>query len=182
VGDGIELMQGLRRRDERALADLYDRYAGAVYALALRVTRDPATAEEISLDTFLQAWHQAERFDARHGSLASWLFNIARSRAIDRLRAGSASKRLPVAEDRPVKRVSQPEEIAELVERQLIVRHALECLQPAQRAALELAYFEGLSHSQIAARLDEPLGTIKTRIRQAMLQLRQMLGPVLTTP
>jgi RNA polymerase sigma-70 factor, ECF subfamily len=181
VSDVDELAQALRRGEERALADLYDRYGGSVYHLALRITRDPSTAEEISLDAFLQIWRQAARYDTHHGTLASWLFTITRSRAIDRLRAAAATKRTHAEDPVSVSAVEQPEEVAEVAERRALVRQAMASLSPAQRAALELAYYEGLSHSQIAARLGEPLGTVKTRIRQAMQGLRAALAPVLTT-
>ncbi len=177
-----ELALALRRGEERALAELYDRYGGAVYNLALRITRDPGTAEEIGLDTFLQIWRQATRFDAQHGTLSSWLFTITRTRAIDRVRAASAAKRTHADDLVAVTPADRPEEMAELAERRRLVRQAMKALSAPQRAALELAYYEGLSHSQIAARLDEPLGTVKTRIRQAMHVMRKTLAPVLSTP
>ena len=177
-----ELALALRQGDERALNDLYDRYGGAVYNLALRITNDPGTAEEISLDTFLQIWRQADRFNATHGTLLSWLFTIARSRAIDRVRASGAAKRTQADDPTPVSTADRPDEMLDLAERRRLVRSAMAGLAPAQRAALELAYYEGLSHSQIAARLGEPLGTVKTRIRQAMLLLRRALEPVLSAP
>jgi RNA polymerase sigma-70 factor (ECF subfamily) len=180
------LALALRQRDETALAELYDRYGGTVYALALRMTRDQGLAQEIALDSFLQVWQQVDRFDARQGSLEGWLFTIARSRAIDRMRAARAIKRNLTEEKREdaaeVTRAEPPETMVELAERQRHVRLALAELNPAQRAALELAYYQGLSHSEIAERLNEPLGTIKTRIRQAMLVLRKVLAPVMTTP
>lgn len=182
VRDADHLVSALRARDERALAQLYDRYGGAVYALALRVTGDPGAAEEISVDAFWQLWQQAERFDATQGSLANWLFTIARSRAIDRLRARAARKRTSAADPSEAREVRRPEEAAELIERRRLVREAMAGLSAEQRTALALAYYEGLSHSQIAERLQEPLGTVKTRIRQAMLSLRRVLGPLLTTP
>jgi RNA polymerase sigma-70 factor (ECF subfamily) len=174
-------MLALRNGDEQALAELYDRYGSAVYHLALRITHDPSSAEEIRLDAFLQVWRQASRYDEQQGSLAGWLFTIARSRAIDRIRAGGAAKRTQSEQLIPEAQGEQPDEMADLAQRQRFVRDAMARLSPAQRIALELAYYEGLSHSQIAARLGEPLGTVKTRIRQAMLTLRQVLGPVLTT-
>jgi RNA polymerase sigma-70 factor (ECF subfamily) len=177
-----DLALALGRGDEQALAQLYDRYGGAVYNLALRITRDPGTAEEISLDSFLQLWRQAERFSTAHGTLPSWLFTIARSRAIDRVRAAGAAKRTQVEDTTPVNAAAQPpEEMAAVAERQRLVREAMTTLSPAQRTALELAYYEGLSHSQIATQLGEPLGTVKTRIRQAMIILRKILEPVLST-
>ena len=178
-----ELVLALRQGEERALAELYDRYGGAVYNLALRITRDCGTAEEISLDSFLQVWRQADRFNAQQGSLPSWLFTIARTRAIDRVRAAGATKRTRAEDDSTaVIPTSQPDEMAELAERRQLLRQAMSTLSTPQRVALELAFYEGLSHSEIAARLGEPLGTVKTRIRQAMLVLRRTLAPVLTTP
>jgi len=181
VSETDELARALRRGEERALAELYDRFGGAVYSLALRITRDSGSAEEISLDSFLQVWRQADRFNADHGSLSSWLFTIVRSRAIDRVRAAGAAKRTQAEDITPVTTPHQPDEIADVAERRQLVRQAMALLPPAQRAALELAYYEGLSHSQIAARLGEPLGTIKTRIRQAMQVMRRTLAPVLST-
>jgi RNA polymerase sigma-70 factor (ECF subfamily) len=181
VADLQELALALRRGEERALTELYDRYAGAVYHLALRITRDTGAAEEISLDAFLQVWRQAERFDADQGTLQTWLFTIVRSRAIDRVRAAGAAKRTEPDHHESRAEVTRPDEMAELSERRRLVREAMRGLSPPQRAALELAYYEGLSHSQIATRLGEPLGTVKTRIRQAMKVVRDMLSPVLST-
>ncbi len=180
VAETDEFVLALRRGEERALVDLYERYGTAVYHLALRITRDAGAAEEISLDSFLQLWRHADRFKADQGTLSSWLFTIARSRAIDRVRAAAAAKRTPVEDPGPGSALPQPDEIADLAERQRLVRQAMSALSPAQQAALELAYYEGLSHSQIADRLGEPLGTIKTRIRQAMIILRRTLAPVLS--
>lgn len=180
VLDTDQLAAALRARDERALAQLYDRYGGAIYGLALRVTGDAGAAEEISVDTFWQLWQQADRFDGTQGSLQNWLFTIARSRAIDRLRARVARKRITADDPSAMTEVRRPEEAAELVERRRLVRAAMEALSAEQRTALALAYYEGLSHSQIAERLQEPLGTVKTRIRQAMIALRRTLGPLLS--
>ena len=177
-----EVVAALSRKDEQALALLYDRYGHAVYALALRVTGDAGAAEEISLDTFWQLWQQAERFDGTQGSLQNWLLTIARSRAIDRVRARAARKRVRADDPTDVNEVRRPEEDAELVQRRRLVREAMATLSTDQRAAVALAYYEGLSHSQIAERLQEPLGTVKTRIRQAMGVLRRTLGPLLMTP
>lgn len=182
VSETHDLAAALGEGRERALTELYDRFGGAVYSLALRVTGDRGTAEEISLDTFMQVWQQAGRFNVEQGSLQSWLFTIARSRAIDRVRAAKAVKRTHADDSTADQHVERPDETVELAERRRLVREAITGLTPAQRAALELAYFEGLSHAQIAERLGEPLGTVKTRVRQAMIALRRTLGPVLATP
>ncbi len=183
MAETSELALALQQGEERALSELYDRYGGAVYQLALRITRDPGAAQEISLDAFWQIWRQAGRYNERQGTLSSWLFTIARSRAIDRVRAAGAAKRTEREDVDVAERVSdQPERVTELAERQRLVREAMASLTPPQRAALELAYYEGLSHSQIADRLGEPLGTVKTRIRQAMITLRRNLQPLLSVP
>jgi RNA polymerase sigma-70 factor, ECF subfamily len=181
VLDTDQLVTGLRRHEPGALEELYDRFGGAVYALAMRMTRDAATAEEISLDAFMQVWEQAERFNADHGSLQSWLFTIVRSRTIDRLRAVHAAKRTHVEDATPAHEPARPEEAAEASQRRQLVRRAMAELSHAQRTALELAYYEGLSHAQIAERLGEPLGTVKGRIRQAMITLRRLLAPAVLT-
>jgi RNA polymerase sigma-70 factor (ECF subfamily) len=181
-GDADEIVAALRQRDETALARVHDRYGQAVYGLALRITGDTGAAEEISLDTFWQLWQQCDRFDGRQGSLLNWLCTIARSRAIDRVRARGAQKRVLAEDPTDMSTVRAAEELVEVVEQRRLVRQAMESLTPDQRTALALAYYEGLSHSQIADRLQEPLGTVKTRIRQAMLVLRRALAPVLTAP
>jgi RNA polymerase sigma-70 factor (ECF subfamily) len=169
-----QLAAALGRREESALTELYDRYGRTVYALTLRILGDPGMAEEISLDAFWQVWQQIDRFNEKRGSLPSWLFTIARSRAIDRLRSRVASKRTP--NDAGGGNQSQaPDEAVELAERRRLVHGAMAKLSAEQRSALELAYFEGLSHSEISARLNQPLGTVKTRIRQAMIILRRHL-------
>jgi RNA polymerase sigma-70 factor (ECF subfamily) len=182
VVDTPELVLALRQGEEQALSQLYDRYGGAVYNLAYRITHDAGSAEEICLDAFLHVWRQAARFDQNHGSVSSWLFTVARSRAIDRVRAAGAAKRTEVEDGAPMSAVEQPDELADLAQRRQIVRAAMAELPGPQRKALELAYYEGLSHSQIAARLGEPLGTVKTRIRQAMTALRRVLTPILSVP
>jgi len=183
VREAEQLIAGLRGRDEAALSELYDRYGQTVYAVALRVTGDAGAAEEISLDTFHQLWQQADRYDATQGSLLNWLLTICRSRAIDRMRARAARKRTTATDATDADHVHPPaEDLADLNERRQLVREAMAALSPDQRNAVALAYYEGLSHSQIADRLQEPLGTVKTRIRQAMGVLRRVLGPVLSVP
>jgi RNA polymerase sigma-70 factor (ECF subfamily) len=180
VSETNQLAAALGRHDERALGELYDRYGRTVYAVAFRMTGDSSMAEEITLDSFLQVWQQIDRYDSRLSSIQGWLFTIARSRAIDRLRARGAAKRTRGDDPSETHGDDTPERVAELAERQRIVRAAMAQLPAPQRAALELAYYEGLSHSQIAERLAQPLGTVKTRIRQAMGTLRRCLAPLLT--
>jgi RNA polymerase sigma-70 factor (ECF subfamily) len=166
-----DLVLRLAAGDTKALAEFYDRYAGLVNALALRILRDSADAEDVVQEVFLQAWRQADRFDPRRGTPEAWLCTIARTRALDRLRR-RVSRREEPAEAAPA-----PTQVPRAVEG-LAVRKALASLSPDQRTALELAYYEGLTQTEIAARLDTPLGTIKTRIRTAMIRLREALGPL----
>jgi RNA polymerase sigma-70 factor, ECF subfamily len=170
--------------DQDALASLYDRRRSVVFALALRILRDRAEAEEALADVFHQAWRHAAAFDPGRGTVIGWLFNLCRSRAIDRVRArgrrdaGLAQMTRAEEGTRVAGAAASvgPEEAADVAVKRRMVGAALGSLSAAQRAAIELAYFEGLSHSEIAARLGEPLGTVKTRIRQGLLTLRDNLG------
>jgi RNA polymerase sigma-70 factor, ECF subfamily len=172
-------LERMDRGDERALAELYDRHARSVYSLALRILQDAGDAEDVVQEVFTQAWQHASRYDARRGTVAAWLLMRARSRALDRLRArrtrpdlaGTLLHTVEIADSAGAADLQLVS--AEQVAR---VREALAELPLVQRAALELAYYEGLSHAEIAARLDQPLGTIKTRIRLAMIKLRESLG------
>ncbi len=165
------LMARLAAGDPLALAEFYDRYAGLVNALALRILRDGADAEDVVQEVFLQAWRQAARFDTGRGTPEAWLCTIARSRALDRLRKRT-SRREESDASAPVATAAPRNEEA------LAVRKALAGLTDDQRQALELAYYEGLTQTEIAARLAEPLGTVKTRMRTAMIRMREVLGPL----
>jgi RNA polymerase sigma-70 factor (ECF subfamily) len=166
------LIRRLVAGDHEALGDLYDRYAGLVNALALRVLRDAAEAEDVVQEVFVQIWRQAGRFDPSRGSAEAWLCTMARTRALDRLRRRAARREEPGAEMPGLGPVETPRN-----EEAYAVRTALDGLSADQRRALELAYYEGLTQSEIAARLGEPLGTVKTRIRTAMIRLREALAP-----
>jgi RNA polymerase sigma-70 factor (ECF subfamily) len=167
--------------DEAALARLYDTHARAVYSLALRIVADEADAEDVLLDVFDQAWRQAARYDASRGTVAAWLLNLARSRAIDRLRARRArpDSTAAVAPDAlasiPAAALDPGDALAAARDAEK-VRRALTELPVLQRLAIELAYFEGLTQSEIAERLEQPLGTVKTRIRTGLLKLREVLS------
>jgi RNA polymerase sigma-70 factor (ECF subfamily) len=180
-----ELMSRAASGDERAIAALYDRYGGVVLAVGYRITGQRADAEEVVLEAFAQAWREAPRFDAARGSVAGWLTMIARSRALDLVRARGRRERITAsaAAERPDESPamgdwrSDPAASVDHAERRVRVREALAGLSPPQRQAIELAYFEGLSQSEIAERLQEPLGTIKTRVRLGMQKLRETLRP-----
>jgi RNA polymerase sigma-70 factor (ECF subfamily) len=169
----------MTRRDAAALGDLYDRYSRSVYSLACRILSDRTEAEDVVQDVFSQAWRQASAYDARRAPVAGWLLMMTRTRAIDRLRARSGRiqmvQALPTLPDPPDQHEG-PEAMAIGEEEASRVRAALETLTESQRSAIELAYYEGLSQSDIAARLREPLGTIKTRIRTGLLKLRAAMG------
>jgi len=169
----------MARGEGEAVADLYDRHARPIYSLALRILGDVTDAEDVVQEVFSQAWRQASRYSAARGAVAAWLLTLARSRAIDRLRA----KRARPAELTDERMADQLVDAGPAVDSMLLsseqvsrVRTALDELPLLQRAALELAYFEGLTHAEIADRLEQPLGTVKTRIRLAMLKLRGLLA------
>jgi RNA polymerase sigma-70 factor, ECF subfamily len=168
------LIERISRRDESALAELYDRYAGLLTSVLNRVARDGQAAEEILQDVFYQLWRAPERFDASRGSLPAWLVVIARNRAISRLR----KKNPAVGDELTEGLVALPFNLESAVSQQQMlgkVRGALESLPGEQRAAVELAYFEGMTHSEIAAKTGDPLGTVKTRLRTAVETLRRTL-------
>ena len=176
-----ELIALVVRCDEAALAALYDRFGGLVYSIALRITGDRAVAEEVVQDAFHAVWRTAGGFQPT-GSVTAWMIGIARHRAIDATRGRTFRARVREHNlDNALTTISG-EATEEQVEQRLVgeqVRAALGQLHPTQREALELAYYGGLSQSEIAARLGAPLGTIKTRLRLGLLHLRQQLAPAL---
>ena len=167
------MVSGIRAGDEHAMAQLYDRYSPVVYSVALRVLADTGAAEDVLQEVFLQLWRNPAAFDSNRGSLGAWLAVIARNRAIDSLR-----KRKPeTGADEVV--ISVDLDIENETDRRRVlekVRALVNALPPEQRKPLEMAFFEGLTHTEIAERTKEPLGTIKTRIRTGLLSLRKALG------
>lgn len=165
-------MSSIQAGDERAMAELYDRYSGVPYAVALRILGDTAAAEDVLQEVFLQLWRRPDCFDSSRGALGAWLAVIARNRAIDILR-----KRQPETELVDIAIPLALDFTSEADRRRMSekVRTILQEMPVAQRTALEMAYFEGLSHSEIAVITGEPLGTIKTRIRSGLMALRKVL-------
>ncbi len=157
--------------DREALGELYDRYSGVVNGIARRILRDSGDAEDVVQTVFLQVWRQARRYDANRGPVAAWLCTLARTRALDALRT-RASRRESVHD------MSREPTGTTLATEHLAIHQALHALPDRHRLALELAYFEGLTQVEIAERLGEPLGTVKTRARAALKGLRVMLAGV----
>jgi RNA polymerase sigma-70 factor (ECF subfamily) len=176
--DDRELMRRLAARESEALEALYAKYGGLVYGIALRVLGDPAMAEEATQDAFLRAWRGAAAYSPERGAPATWLGRIARNWAIDALRSTRARGALARDDwsEFEDSRALGPEEEAGRDSRAAQVREAVAALPEAQRTALSLAFFEGLTHVEIARRLGLPLGTVKSRIREAMRALRDALS------
>jgi RNA polymerase sigma-70 factor, ECF subfamily len=170
--DWHTLMQEIQRGNQDALARLYDEASPLVFTVALRILENRADAEEVTLDVFTQLWKNSSKWDSARGSVPSWLVLLARSRSLDRLR-WRKSRATPdiVVETAAV--VKTPEELSGDSQRSSRIRSALAVLSIEQREALELAFYAGLTQQEIASRLDEPLGTIKSRIRTALLKLKE---------
>ena len=171
-----DLLHAIARGDETALAACYDRYRLILFGLVLRILHDREEAEDCLQEVFLQVWRRARDFDESRGRAFTWLVTIARSRALDRLRASGSRLRLTTEAARaPHEHVGDAAQEAVRSEEGAIVREALAELAEEQRHALLLAYFEGLTQSEIAERLGDPLGTVKTRMRSGMAKLRELL-------
>jgi RNA polymerase sigma-70 factor, ECF subfamily len=166
---------------EDALAQLYDHASPVVYGLALRLLREPSSAEDVTLDVFLQVWRNAESYDVQRGPVLAWLVTMVRSRAIDRLRSRqgrAATVEQPLEESAELHdRHPNPERASIDSGKSRLINSALAELSPEQREVIELVYFSGFSHTEVASRSGLPLGTVKTRVRQGMLRLRKLLAP-----
>lgn len=173
VTPDAELLQRIRRGDEGAMAELYDRFSAVVFSAALRVLSEASQAEDVLQEVFLQLWRNPSAFDANRGSLAAWLAVIARHRAIDHLR-----RRRPETDFEEVVLSVDPGLDNQAVRSEAIsrIRGVMESMSDEQRSAVEMAFFEGLTHTEIAEKTGEPLGTIKTRIRSALIMIRKALA------
>jgi len=179
VSADAALVRRLLQKDVSAFEQLYDRHSRAVYSLVLRILQQAGTAEEVVQDVFLQLWRNAGQYDASRGRFIPWLLTLARHRALDTLRLKSERQRRreDQTEELPPVVAAPPEFEKQLDEKRFAekVRTLMSFLNPQQRKAIELAYFEGLSHSEIAAALKEPLGTVKSWIRNGLLRLKEGL-------
>lgn len=186
----LDLVRRMAAGDESAVSILYDRYGAVLYAVTYRIVGQRADVEEVVMEAFTQIWRDATRFEAGRGSVVAWLTMICRSRALDHVRSRSRREKLNTsAAGESGSQVPAMGSLAkdpgfqvEQSERERRVAQALEQLSPGQREAIELAYFEGLSQSEIAERLNEPLGTVKTRMRLGMMKLREALRPYYYEP
>ena len=170
-----DLIERLRRRDPDAMSDLYDRYSRVVYSVILRIVRNASVAEELVQESFLRAWNRGSDFDSTRGRIGPWLLTIARNRAIDYLRSSAGQQQATTFELVSSERVSlfvNTEDRMLDQEQARRIRSAFSQLNENQRQVLELAYFEGLSQSEMAEKLGQPLGTIKTWVRTALTTLR----------
>jgi RNA polymerase sigma-70 factor (ECF subfamily) len=167
-----QLMQQMRDRRPEALARLYDQYSSLVYSVAMRVVRDPAAAEDVMQEVFLKLWQQPECFAQHRGSLCGWLAVVARNRAIDRIRGSRPAENIDDLQLCGAGDLGSDAERAILMEK---VRAVMAEMSPDQRQTMELAFFEGCTHSEIAAQTGQPLGTVKTRIRSALSALRKAM-------
>ena len=175
--DWAMLVQSIAAGDQVALHALYERAHRVVFTLILRITANRETAEELTIDVFHDVWRGASRYDAANGTVLGWIMNQARSRAIDRLRFESRKKRSQGSDAPPeAEAAADTHDVLELREQAVSLRAALTALTPDERQAIETTFFAGLTHAEAAARLDQPLGTIKTRIRSGLHKLRQVLS------
>jgi RNA polymerase sigma-70 factor (ECF subfamily) len=175
----VRLMRRIAARDASAIGELYDRHSRLLYGLILRILEQRGDAEEVLQDVFMSVWNRSTQYDESLGAPIAWLVRIARNRAVDRLRANAVRVKAveTVANDAPAM-PSSPESHAASNEQQRVVARALADLPADQRLLIEQAYFLGLTQSELAARHNLPLGTVKTRIRSGMLTLRQALAPL----
>jgi RNA polymerase sigma-70 factor (ECF subfamily) len=170
------LVQAIAAGDQLALHALYERTHRIVFTLIMRITAKRESAEEITIDVFHDIWRRASRYDAANGTVLGWIMNQARSRAIDRLRFESRQKRSHGGDEPLAEVAADPRDVLEQREQGALLRAALATLTPDERQAIEVTFFAGLTHAEAAARLDQPLGTIKTRIRSGLHKLRQRLA------
>ncbi len=177
----LELLEKIRQGDQSALDLLYKRYSSPVYSLIWKILQNSEEAEDVALDVFWQVWRQADRYDPARGAPPAWIFTLARSRAIDRLRSRSRREDRTISIDDPnihfdpLDENASPDQVVSFRQNRDAVRAAMEKLSVVQREAVELAFLKGMTHVEISEKLGQPLGTVKTRIRQGLIRLRRHL-------
>jgi RNA polymerase sigma-70 factor (ECF subfamily) len=177
------LVQSIAAGDQFALHELYEMAHRVVFTLTMRITANRETAEELTIDVFHDVWRRASRYDAANGTVLGWIMNQARSRAIDRLRFESRKKRGHGGDVRPLDDMAaDPCDVLEMREQAEYLRAASAALTPDERQAIEITFFDGLTYAEAAARLKQPLGTIKTRIRSGLHKLRYALTAEVGAP
>jgi RNA polymerase sigma-70 factor (ECF subfamily) len=178
-----DLARRLQRREPRAMADLYDRFGRVVYSVIFAIVRDGATAEDLTQETFLRVWNRVDAFEAGRGALGPWVLTVARNRAIDHIRSRSARRDRNVyeldAHEHPSLFVDMERDILN-ADHARVIGNAIAKLNANQQKVIELAYYEGLSQTEMADRMGEPLGTVKTWVRTALKHLREALGQEVT--
>ncbi len=179
--DWISLVQSIAARDQLALHSLYEQTHRIVFTLIVRITNNRETAEELTLDVFHDVWRRASTYDPANGSVVGWIMNQARSRAIDRVRFEHRKKRFGNYVDSPLTTTAadDPQQAYQLEEQSRLLRNALEVLTPEERQLIETAFFSELTYLEVAAKLNQPLGTVKTRIRSGLGKLRRALAGTL---
>jgi RNA polymerase sigma-70 factor (ECF subfamily) len=180
-----DLMQLVRRADPDAFAVVYERHSGSAYALAYRMTGTRGAAEDVTQEAFISVWRSGARFDRNRGSVRSWVLGIVHHRAIDALRRGKVRDRPRVEDENAAEKLEAPENTELEVARRdeaATVRRAMEVLPSEQVQVIELAYFGGFTHTEIADMLDTPVGTVKGRMRLGLKKLRDQLGSGAVTP
>jgi len=179
--DWIGLVQAIAAGDQLALHSLYEQTHRIVFTLIVRITNNRETAEELTLDVFHDVWRRASTYDPEGGSVVGWIMNQARSRAIDRLRLQNRKKRVNKYQEDPLRTTAanDPQQACQVKEQNRVLQNALEVLTPEERQVIESAFFSELTYPEVAAKLNQPLGTVKTRIRSGLSKLRQKLGATL---
>jgi RNA polymerase sigma-70 factor, ECF subfamily len=180
----IGLVQSIAAGDQRALHTLYARLHRIVFTLMVRITNDRETAEELTLDVFHDVWRRAAKYDAAGGSVIGWIMNQARSRALDRVRFETRKKRVNRHGEDPLPPAvsNDPYEASDLEEQGRRLRAALMLLRPEERQVIETAFFSELTYEEVAVRLNQPVGTVKTRIRSGLMKLRHALRTTAREP
>lgn len=177
--DDAALLRAMQGGDQAAVAALYDRHGGAAYGLAYRITNDATLAEDVVQEAYVSVWKQCGRFDPGRGQVRSWLLTIVHHKAVDsvRRRAGRPERALPEGAEEFIEASGRPEDLAEMVMDAEAVREAVRQVPDDQRKTIVMAYFEGLTHVEIAEKMQVPLGTVKSRLRIGLEKMRETLRP-----